>query len=261
MASAILRNPKFTAFDSAGAPLVGGKVHTYAVGTTTNKTTYDDNLLANPNTNPVILDSRGEADIWFEGPIKLVLKDSDNVTIWTFDNIGEFITGDALSIDAGTNLYFGAGSCIMFEGLTADDYEMLFCGGDPTADRVINLPDATGTVVVTPMAQALDGNGNTITKTPAAINAQVGTTYELVEADGNKLVTLTNASAITVTLSSGLDTGFTCTTAQLGAGTVTYTTAGSIISKDSKVSQNGQGTGAVLVHQGSNVWWVVGDLA
>jgi len=52
--------PKAQFFDANGSPLVGGKVYTYAAGTTTPLATYTDASAATPNTNPVILDSRGE---------------------------------------------------------------------------------------------------------------------------------------------------------------------------------------------------------
>ena len=37
---------------------------------------------------------------------------------------------------------------IVFEGATADDYETTLAVTDPTADRTITLPNATGTVVL-----------------------------------------------------------------------------------------------------------------
>lgn len=80
-------------FDSNGDPLSGGKLHTYEVGTTTNKATYptvaDALAGTNANANPVILDSRGEATVVISGDTKLVLKDSNDVTIWTQDNVVE----------------------------------------------------------------------------------------------------------------------------------------------------------------------------
>lgn len=80
--------PKMQFLDAAGAPLVGGKVYTYAAGTTTPQATYTDNTGATPNTNPVILDSRGEADIWLGGATyKFILFNADNVEIWSVDYI------------------------------------------------------------------------------------------------------------------------------------------------------------------------------
>jgi len=78
--------PKFQAFDSNGDPLASGKVYTYDPGTTDAKTTYSDYNLATANANPVVLDSRGEADIYCSGSVKLVVKNSAGTTIFTVDN-------------------------------------------------------------------------------------------------------------------------------------------------------------------------------
>jgi archaellum component FlaG (FlaF/FlaG flagellin family) len=56
-----------------------------------------------------------------------------------------------------------------------------------------------------------------------AVNAQTGTTYTLDSSDAGKVVTLTNASAITVTC-SGLADGNEVVFEQLGAGQVTFAT-------------------------------------
>lgn len=56
-----------------------------------------------------------------------------------------------------------------------------------------------------------------------AVNAQTGTTYTLQASDAGKVVTLTNAAAITVTC-SGLANGSTVIIEQLGAGQVTLVT-------------------------------------
>lgn len=79
---------KLAFVDAAGQPLVGGKLYTYIAGTTTLQTTYADSSGAAANTNPIILDSRGEANVWLGGAIyKFVLKDADDALIWTVDNI------------------------------------------------------------------------------------------------------------------------------------------------------------------------------
>ena len=58
--SILLNCPKFMAFDDKGVPLVGGKVYAYRAGTTTAKATYSDKNLTTANTNPVVLNRRGE---------------------------------------------------------------------------------------------------------------------------------------------------------------------------------------------------------
>ena len=86
--TALATPPKLQFLDANGAPLVGGKLYTYAAGTTTPQVTYTDFGGGTANANPVILDSRGEANVWLSGAIyKFALYDSTNVLIWTVDNI------------------------------------------------------------------------------------------------------------------------------------------------------------------------------
>jgi hypothetical protein len=82
-------SPKMQFFTAAGIPLVGGKLYTYASGTTVPLATYTDDTGVFANTNPVILDSRGEANVWL-GPSRytFVLEDADNNLIWTVDGVG-----------------------------------------------------------------------------------------------------------------------------------------------------------------------------
>jgi len=86
--------PKAQFFDANGSPLVGGKVFTYAAGTTTPLATYTDAGAGTANTNPVILDSRGECNLWFTpaASYKVVLKTSTDVLQWTVDNITNYGT-------------------------------------------------------------------------------------------------------------------------------------------------------------------------
>ena len=110
MTASLIPTPVMQFFDADGDPLVGGKVYTYAAGTSTPLATYTDYGGATPNANPVILDSRGEASIWFgSSSYKMVLNTSADVLIWTADNItavtpvvyGTGVTA-ALAINIGT---------------------------------------------------------------------------------------------------------------------------------------------------------------
>ena len=87
-------NPKQQFFDANGQPLVGGKVYTYAAGTTTPVVTYVDAAGVSTNTNPIILDSRGMANIWLLTTVnyKYAVFDADDVPIFTTDNIGVTLT-------------------------------------------------------------------------------------------------------------------------------------------------------------------------
>lgn len=98
-AEGMFQYPQFQAVDSSGNPLSGGKLYTYVTGTTTNKATYSDYALTTPNANPVVLDSRGEAEVYGTGVYKFVLKDSSDTTIWTIDpayaSVPGYLTGSA----------------------------------------------------------------------------------------------------------------------------------------------------------------------
>ena len=65
--ASLVTNPLFTLTDTNNNPLAGGKVYTYQAGTLIPLATYTDATLTAPNTNPVILDEYGSAQIWL-GP-------------------------------------------------------------------------------------------------------------------------------------------------------------------------------------------------
>jgi hypothetical protein len=105
----VIPNPVFTGIDSNGDPFSGGKLHTYAAGTTTNQVTYSNVGLTSANANPVVLDSAGRATIFTAvgTSFKYVLKNSSDVTIWTADNINAVPTSTAtldITVTAGEDL-------------------------------------------------------------------------------------------------------------------------------------------------------------
>ena len=79
--------PKFKAWDHNGYQLSGGKLYSYLPHTSTKTNTFSNPELTVPNTNPVILNSVGEASVYIDGSCKLELKNSQNVTIWTVDDV------------------------------------------------------------------------------------------------------------------------------------------------------------------------------
>jgi hypothetical protein len=71
---------------------------------------------------------------------------------------------------------------IVFEGTTADSYEMTLTAGEPTQDRVITLPDTTDTLVGrntqdTLTNKSISGSTNTLTNIPN--NALVNSSFTL----------------------------------------------------------------------------------
>lgn len=80
-------------FTNNGTPLSGGKLFTYAAGTTTPLATYTSSNGATAWTNPIVFDSAGRVpsggEIWLTDGLsyKFILKDSNDVLIATYDNI------------------------------------------------------------------------------------------------------------------------------------------------------------------------------
>lgn len=95
--------PKYQYVDRNGDPLSGGKVHTYAAGTTTPLASYSDDS-GTANSNPVILAVDGTATIYLTTgtEYKFVITDADDVLIYTQDNIA--VTGIGQFVESVTGL-------------------------------------------------------------------------------------------------------------------------------------------------------------
>jgi hypothetical protein len=78
-------------FNNDGTVLAGGKIYTYAAGTSTPKTTYTTSAGNIAHANPIVLDSSGRVpggEIWLTaGTYKFSVFTSANVLIATYDNI------------------------------------------------------------------------------------------------------------------------------------------------------------------------------
>jgi hypothetical protein len=92
-------SPKLQFFGTDGLPLVGGKLYTYAAGTTTPIATYTDHTQATLNTNPVILDSAGQAGVWLTDTItyKYTLTDANDVLLFTVDYVSIPVTTNSFA--------------------------------------------------------------------------------------------------------------------------------------------------------------------
>jgi parallel beta-helix repeat protein len=92
-------------FDNNGAPLSGGKLFTYAAGTTTPLATYTSSSGTTPNTNPIILNAagrlNGSSEIWLTGGMtyKFVLTDANDVLIGTYDQMSGINDGSVFTAD------------------------------------------------------------------------------------------------------------------------------------------------------------------
>ena len=89
-------------FTDDGVPLAGGKLYSYAAGSSTLQTTYTSSSGVTAWSNPIILNSAGRVsgggEIWLTNNLayKFILDDSTNVTIASYDNVSGI--GDDTSI-------------------------------------------------------------------------------------------------------------------------------------------------------------------
>lgn len=155
-----LGNPKVQYFATGtNVPLEGGKLYTYVPGVgTVNKATYptiaDADASTNANTNPVILDARGEATVVLTGPTKLVLKDSSDSTIWTEDHVGTEVSRAFL--DENGNEYIkletvgiGAVNELTFSNAFTDNRPTIQASGSDTNIGIAIATKGSGTLAIT----------------------------------------------------------------------------------------------------------------
>ena len=185
---------------------------------------------------------------------------------------------------AGTSNVVHASGAVVRHVLTSDDLNF-YTAGVATADG--NIPETlvtnkadiiTATAASTPARLGAGSNDQVLTvdsttttglkwATPAvttlnvSFNAQTGTTYTLVASDVNKLVTLNNASAVTVTIPNGVfTTGQVINLQQLGAGQVTIAGDGTTTFTGTGTKLHGQYSAASLVCTGTNTFTLIGDI-
>lgn len=151
--------PTWQEFDSNGDPLSGGKLSFYSSGTLVAKNTYSNAALTVANANPVVADSAGRfGNIFLEaGTYRVILKDSNDVTIWDRDPV-EGAGGGEGTVDEKTAAY-----------TVAVDDDTKTIAVDATAGAV--------TITLLAAATATDGFQITIKKTDSSANA--------VTVDGN----------------------------------------------------------------------------
>ena len=106
------------------------------------------------------------------------------------------INTEVNSIKAGTAVFE---TKITFEGDTADAHETVLAISDPTADRTITIPDASGTIVTTSATQTLTNKTLTSpTLTSAVLNTAISGTAFLDEdgMDSNSATKLASQQSI-----------------------------------------------------------------
>jgi len=129
-------------------------------------------------------------------------------------------------------------------------------------DAATKTVGTNNTNVLAVSGGTVDLGGNKLEDFDASINDQTGTTYTLVAGDNGKVVVLNNASAVTVTVPSGLGVGFNCSFVQKGAGQVSFSASGTTINnRQSHTKINGQYGVASIVAYVADTFVLAGDTA
>jgi hypothetical protein len=187
MMATLTPSPKMQFFDANGNPLVGGKLYTYAAGTTTPLATYTDSTGGTPNTNPVILDSRGEASVWLGSSLYYMeLKTSTDVLVWTSDNIGAVATLAALAVSGGSALVgfiqFGSGAVASTiqqkcrETVSVNDFGADATGISDSTTAIVNAISSGGKNIVFQPGTYLVNTGNIQVPSDTRFIFKAGTT-------------------------------------------------------------------------------------
>jgi hypothetical protein len=104
--------------------------------------------------------------------------------------------------------------------------------------------------------------GNANTSTISGFAANVTTISEgrnLTAADNGKIIQSTSASAIIVTIPTGLPTGFNCTVVQMGTGQITF--SGTYLNRSSFTKTASQYSVVSIMHLGSDKIIVAGEMS
>jgi hypothetical protein len=189
---------------------------------------------------------------------------------------------------AGTSAISHTGGATVKHVLTSDDLNF-YTAGVATADAAVpesvvtakadllvasasgvvdNLAVGTNNQVLTADSTATLGvKWATPSDASLIFNAQTGTSYSLVAGDVNKLVTLSNAGTITLTVPNGVfTTGQQINIQQLGAGTVQIRNDGTTVLTSTGATSTApnlraQFSAATIICTSSNNFTVIGDLA
>lgn len=134
----------------------------------------------------------------------------------------------------------------------------------------LTLPTSTDTLVGRATTDTLTNKTLTDPVVTESVNAQTGTTYTPVLTDAKQMVTLNNASAITVTIppnsSVAYAVGSKIDFIQKGAGQVSFAQGSGVTIRSVGATATApklrvQYSGCTAWYEGSDVWYIVGDIA
>lgn len=232
----------YTAFDNNGDPLAGGLLYTYEAGTTTPKQTFNSRDESSANTNPIVLDSAGRAQIWLDsGSYKFVQHNSDDVLVWETDDI----TGGAGNVFGSQVVNISSNKTI---NTTEENY--IF---NATAALTVTLPSASeaeeGFVVTVKNSSAsssviIDPDGSETINGSATLTLSSGV-YAIIVSDGTNWITLDTAGFVILAGNNTITGNNTI------SGSTTFTGTVEIQGNDAELLLTDTFTGKILVDNGN----------
>jgi len=190
--ASILPPAKTTFVDQNGKPLTSGTVDFYVPGTTTRKTTWQDSTQTVLNTNPIVLDAAGRAQIWGSGAYRQIVKDRNGNIIW-----------DQVTSSAGSNSDSGGsvgsdgnavGTILPWAGSVAPaQYEFAY---GQTKTRT-GYPDLLAALTQTQSATCVGGN-TTITGLTDTTSIKIGAAIEGICLSAGTTVVSKTSSTLTL---------------------------------------------------------------
>ena len=164
-----------------------------------------------------------------------------------FTELYTFLGGNASTLSTQVSL---EDSSIVFEGSAADGNETRIMAENATADRLVRIPNASGTLVMDTLSQTITN------KTLGEVSFESST----ITADGDcsdtaTLIICDKGTALAVGLNNGTTTGEYKIFTNKGAGVATITPDNFAGGASFALAQN---EGATCIWDGSN-WFLVGN--
>jgi len=134
-------------------PLAGGLMYTYKAGTTENATTYSDDA-GTPNTNPIVLDSDGQCDLFLDDAVsyRIILKNSAGVTQFDKDRVASLGSTQVQSFNSIAALRLRSGTVIANAAKTLGYYAAGDGGGNSFYWDSTSTATPNGGTVIKPTA-------------------------------------------------------------------------------------------------------------
>lgn len=110
--TSMMPEPRQRYYNNDGSLAAGCYLYTYAAGTSTPKATYTDYAGTIPHANPIVLDSKGEALIYWDGSYKVDLKTAAGVQITGYP-VDNYVSSDGLADTLRTDLAASSGASLV----------------------------------------------------------------------------------------------------------------------------------------------------